>query len=86
MFFNIEHVEITEFPIIHMFIYNGYLISEVLLNTYRCLILGCVGKMKEYDLVFSIKRFFHVLYSDTKFNEESLGQWEGKKGDGEDNL
>lgn len=37
-------------------------------------------------IIQAIKRFFHVLYSDTKFNEETLGQWEGKKGVGEDNL
>lgn len=51
-------------------------------------ILGYVGERKEYDLVFSIKVkwFFHVLYSDTKFNEETPGQWNGKKRVGEDNL
>lgn len=40
----------------------------------------------EYDLVFSVKQFFYVLCSDTKFNEENLGQWKGEKGIVENNL
>ena len=55
---------------------------KLLFQSNMCQILGCVGEVREYDLIISVKAFCVCVSSNTKFNGVIPGQWKGKKGQG----